>query len=98
MHANSTKVQECRNSNFRLSTNSGCFSLLRRPLPASFLCCVVLCWLLFSVASSSACFFSLSHRLLPASRRVILCLLFVTSSSACFLPLLCSWILLVLHL
>src|SRR5437762_80562 len=38
-------------------------------------------WLLFSVASSSACFSS--RRPLPASRRVVLCLLLVASSSAC---------------
>ena len=101
IHTNSAKAQECRNGNFRLSTNSGCFSLSRRPLPvfsvvstvatfrsrhplpASFLCRVVFCLLLFSVVSSSAYFSSLSRRPLPASRRVVL--LLVASSSACSL-------------
>src|SRR5437762_5317893 len=83
IHTNSAKAQECRNGNFRLSTNSGCFSLSRRPLPASRR--VVLC--LLPVASSSACFSS--RRPLLAFRHVVLCLL---------LPILRSWILLVLHL
>src|SRR5438034_288020 len=58
------------------SSSAGFFSLLRRPLLASFLCRVVLCLLLFSVTSSSACFSS-CHPLL-AFRHVVLCLLFTS--------------------